>query len=83
MRLACPQCGSTGFNAIEQVTVKHYAEIFKDEDGIAITQEANATTVQDALGTVLGYQCINEETCGAFYPGHNLDETLVDSRTVA
>jgi hypothetical protein len=82
MRLACPQCGSVSFYAIEQVTVKHYAEIFKDDEGIAINQEANAITVQDALGTILGYQCVNEDDCGFFVAGHELGDKLVDSRTV-
>lgn len=81
-KLCCPQCGSTAFYAIEQATLKHYAEIDRSADGIEITIEENHILVKDAMTTTLGYQCANEDECAFFVPAHEI-ASLSDMKETA
>lgn len=64
MKLKCPNCQSTSWKAIEQVSAATPCEIEATDEGIEITMEASSEFVREmATSVTVAYTCANEE-CG-------------------
>jgi succinate dehydrogenase/fumarate reductase-like Fe-S protein len=63
--IACPNCGSTRWNAIEQIASMSPCSLIRDEDGtVEIEPLPQSEFVRDAATSVtVAYTCGNED-CG-------------------
>ena len=58
MRLACPNCGSEEFKAIEQISATTTCRFDRTDGGIEIEQEAKGEFVrEDATSVIVAYIC--------------------------